>query len=167
MTQRGFELNEKVVDYIKDAHAMESNSLMMLKSMLKTTTDGEMLSLIEHHIGETEQHESRLRERLDALGEDTSKVRETGALLGATFKGIIDQMRTEKPSRNTRDAFVTESLEIAAYELLQRLADRAGDQQTAEIARRNLQDEKAMADKISATWDKAIDLTLAEEGLSV
>ncbi|MFN2593795.1 MAG: hypothetical protein ABR579_02760 [Actinomycetota bacterium] len=39
------------------------------------------------------------------------------------------------------------------------------DEETAEVARRNLADEKVMRDKIASSWDKVIDLTLQEEGL--
>jgi ferritin-like metal-binding protein YciE len=49
--------------------------------------------------------------------------------------------------------------------LLQRLADRAGDTQTADVARLNLRDERAMAEKIASSWDKVIDLTLQQEGI--
>jgi len=44
-----------------------------------------------------------------------------------------------------------------------RLADRAGDPETVEIAKTNLADEEAMAEKIANNWDKVIDLTLAEK----
>lgn len=167
MTHHGGELREKLVDYVQDAHAMEQNSLMLMKSMLTHTDDPQMREMLEHHVEETQQHESRLRSRLDALGESTSKSREGGALLGSMFKGVLDQMRSEKPSKDARDGYLTEQLEIASYELLQRLAERAGDAATAEVARLNLRDERAMAEKISSSWDKVIDLTLQEEGLHV
>ena len=60
---------------------------------------------------------------------------------------------------------MTEHMEIAAYELLERLAKRAGDEKTAEVARLNRSDEQEMAKKIDANWDRFVDLTLATPGL--
>jgi ferritin-like metal-binding protein YciE len=56
-------------------------------------------------------------------------------------------------------------MEIAAYEMLERLTERAGDGETAEVARRNRADEEAMAQTIAANWDKSLGLTPAEEGI--
>jgi ferritin-like metal-binding protein YciE len=160
-------LNEKLVDYIEDAHAMEQNVLRMLDSMIKTTKDPEIKTELEEHRGATERHEARLRERLEELGEGTSKPKEAALVAGAMAKSLLDQMRGDKPGRIARDGYVTEHMEIAAYQLLERFAARAGDDRTVEIARANRRDEEEMARKIDAHWDKFVELTLTEEGVRV
>jgi ferritin-like metal-binding protein YciE len=158
-------LQEKLIDYIEDAHAMEQNVLQMLDSMIATTNDEQIVQEFEHHKMETERHLQLLRDRLTAHGRDASLRKETQTMMGALVKGVTDQVRGDKAGKNARDGFVTEHLEIAAYELLERLARRAGDEETAEVARQIRQDEEAMAQKIASNWDKFIDLTLAEEGI--
>ena len=158
-------LREKLVDYIEDAHAMEQSVSRSLDSMISTTEDPEVRSILEHHKEETTRHEQLLRERLDALGAGTSTRKEAQTVAGALLKGIGDVARTDKPGKNARDAYVTEHMEIAAYQLLERLAIRAGDQETAEVARRNCADDEAMAQKIDSNWDKFLNLTLQEAGI--
>jgi len=157
-------LQQKLVEYVQDAHAMEQNVSTMLTSMISTTDDPHITEMLEHHKQETEEHERRLRERLDAMGAGTSTTKAVGGIGAALLKGAGDMARTDKPGKNARDGFMTEHMEIAAYELLERLAKRAGDEQTAEVARKNRADEQAMARKIDSNWDRFLDLTLAAPG---
>jgi ferritin-like metal-binding protein YciE len=157
-------VQQKLVDYVEDAHAMERNVSTMLTSMISTTDDPEIKKLLEDHKRQTEEHERRLRERLDAMGASTSTIKEMGGLGAALFKRVGDIARADKHAKNARDGYVTEHMEIAAYELLERLAKRAGDEETAEVARQNRSDEQAMAKKIESNWDRFLDLTLATPG---
>jgi len=73
-------LQQKLVDYVEDAHAMERNVSTMLDSMISSTDDPKIKKLLEDHRRQTEEHERRLRERLDALGAGTSTIKEVGGL---------------------------------------------------------------------------------------
>ena len=159
-------LHRKLVDYVQDAHAMEQNVSMMLDSMMTTNDDPELTEMLKHHQEETERHEQRLRERLDALGAGTSTRKQAQTIATALMRGAADQVRGDQAGKNARDSFTTEHMEIAAYQLLERLAERAGDPETAEVARQNRADDEAMARKIDANWDRVLELTLAENDIS-
>ena len=135
--------------------------------MISTTEDPEIEEMLRHHKEETERQEQRLRERLDALGAGTSTRKEAQTIAAALMKGAADQVRGDQAGKNARDGYTAEHLEIAAYQLLERLAERAGDAETAEAARQNRSDEEQMARKIDANWDRFVGLTLAENDIRV
>jgi ferritin-like metal-binding protein YciE len=155
-------LQQKLIDYIQDAHAMEQSVSMMLDSMITTTDDAEITEMLRHHKEETERQEQRLAERLDALGAGTSARKQAQTIATALMKGAADQVRGDQAGKNARDGFTTEHMEIATYQLLERLADRAGDPETAEVARQNRVEEEEMARKIDSNWERFLELTLAE-----
>jgi ferritin-like metal-binding protein YciE len=47
--------------------------------------------------------------------------------------------------------------------VLERLAGRVGDAQTAQVARENRAEEEAMAERIASKWDSFLDATLSDE----
>jgi len=158
-------LRQKLVDYLRDAHAMEQNVLRMLDSLVSMTNHEATLRRLLEHRKETERHERMLKERLDELGEGTSMSADYAAITASILKAVTDRMRTDKPSRNARDAYITEHTEIAAYELIERLALRCGDSETAHLARTIRHDEEKMAEWIVSHWGDFIDLTLMEAGI--
>jgi ferritin-like metal-binding protein YciE len=160
-------LNDQLVKHIDEAYAMEQNVLRMLDGMISTTDDPEILDALEHHKTQTEGHLDRMKARLEAHDAQPSGVRQMTGILQALAKMPLDMVRTEKSGRNARDGFATEHMEIASYELLRRIAERAGDEETAAAATEIIAEEKEMADVISGNWDKFAELSLREEGVPV
>ena len=160
-------LHDQLVKHIDEAVSMEENVKRMLDGMIQTTDDPQVIDLLEHHKVETEQHSQRLRGRLEAHGASPSLVREAACILGALAKLPLDLARPEKAGRNARDGYATEHLEIASYQLLERIATRAGDEETAEVARLNRAEEEAMARKLEEHWDLFAETSLREEGVPV
>src|SRR3712207_892189 len=54
-------------------------------------------------------------------------------------------------------------MELAAYELLRRVAERAGDARVVALAERIGADERAMADRVGDRWDVAVEASLREK----
>jgi ferritin-like metal-binding protein YciE len=153
--------------HLDEAIAMEQNVLRMLDSMIAATDDPEIEGDLRHHREQTSRQADRLRERLAALGGEPSMVREAGGMLAALMKGVVDVARGEKTGRNARDAYATEHMEIAAYQLLERVAESAGDPETAAVARQNRAEEEEMARKLDSRWDRFAELSLREAGVTL
>jgi ferritin-like metal-binding protein YciE len=160
-------LKDELVKHIDEAHAMEQNVLRMLDGMIATTDDPGILDALEHHKVQTQRHANRMAERLEAHDTTPSAVKQVGGVLGALAKMPLDFVRGEKAGRNARDGYATEHLEIASYELLRRVAQKAGDEETAAAAQEIILEEKAMAALIEENWDKFAELSLREEGVMV
>ena len=161
------QLTEQLIRHIDEAYAMELNVARMLDGMISTTDDPEILDALEHHKMQTQGHADRMKARLEAHDATPSGVRQVGGILQAMAKMPLDMVRGEKSGRNARDGFATEHMEIASYELLRRIAQKAGDEETDRIAREIISEEQAMAKTISENWDKFAELSLREEGVTV
>jgi ferritin-like metal-binding protein YciE len=161
------ELKAQLIKHIDEAHAMEQNVLRMLDGMISTTDDPEILDALEHHKVQTQGHADRMAERLEAHDATPSTVKQIGGVLGALAKMPLDLVRGEKAGRNARDGYATEHLEIASYELLRRIARKAGDDETAQAATEIIAEEAAMAKLIEEHWDTFAELSLQEEGITV
>lgn len=161
------ELNAQLVKHIDEAHAMEQNVLRMLDGMISTTDDPQILDALEHHKMQTQNHADRMAKRLEAHDASPSTVKQVGGILGALMKMPMDMVRGEKAGRNARDAYATEHMEIAGYELLRRIAQKAGDEETATAARQIIGEERAMAKTIEENWDRFAELSLQDQGITV
>jgi ferritin-like metal-binding protein YciE len=158
-------VNEQLVKHLDEAHAMEHNVLRMLDAMISTTDDPAILQELEHHKVETEGHAQRMRERLEAHGGSPSTVKQLSGIVGALAKLPLDMVRGEKAGRNARDGYAAEHMEIASYELLKRIAERANDIETVTACDEIIGQERAMAATIAANWDKFAQLSLHENGV--
>jgi ferritin-like metal-binding protein YciE len=162
----GTDLKDQLTKHIDEAIAMEEDVVRMLESMIETTDDVDIKRELREHKVETERQSQRLRERLEAHGAEPSLVREAGGVMGALMKSIVDAARSEKAGRNARDGYATEHMEIASYQLLERIARRAGDEETAEVARQNRGEEEAMAARLDRHWDRFAELSLRDAGVT-
>jgi ferritin-like metal-binding protein YciE len=156
-------LEDKLHEYMADVHAMEKGVLRQLEALIAMTEDQEMRTLLTGHKAVTQQQIGRIEEQLREHGEDVSAMKDVGSQFAAALKAMGDLVRKDKPANIARDAYITEHVEIAAYELLERLALAAGDPKTAWMAKQNRTEEEAMANAVAANWDRALEQTLAEE----
>jgi ferritin-like metal-binding protein YciE len=126
---------QKMVQYLEEAHATEVSLTRVLENHIGMTPEGSMRAALQQHLGETRSHADRVRSRIDAL---TSGARGnplqawvglTETIVGqavALSKAPLDALRgtggEEKVLKNAKDDCATEALEIATYTAIEQLA---------------------------------------------
>jgi ferritin-like metal-binding protein YciE len=151
--------NDKILQYLNEAHASEAGLVRVLQSQIAMTPRGSYRKGLEKHLGETRGHAERLQARIRELG-DGGGVLQLGIGIAETVaaqalalgKTPLDMLRgtggEEKVLKNAKDAAATEALEIATYTAIEQLASSVGDDDTARLAASIRADEQRMLDKI-------------------
>jgi ferritin-like metal-binding protein YciE len=160
------DMREQLTKYLTDAHAIESQALQLLAKGPDIAGDPELAQAFADHRGETEGHRRMIAERLEDLGAEPSRVKDAAMRLGALNWGAFFQAQPDTPAKLAGFAYAFEHLEIAAYELLERTARRASDQETFAAAEQILAEERAAASRLHELFDAALDASLEAQGLA-
>lgn len=156
-------LDEQLVKYLADAHSIEEQALQQLRGAPDAAGDPELAEIFRRHLTETEAHESAMRKRLEAHGERSSTVKDLLMRVGGAGFLLFARAQPDTPGKLVAHAYSYEHLELASYELLLRVAERAGDAETVDAAQRIRDEERAMGERLAACFDKAVDASLAEK----
>lgn len=139
-------LNELFIDELKDIYWAEKHLVKALPKMAKAATSDELRAAIEKHIGETENHVSRLEQVFQSVGEKAAAIK-CEAMEGLIKEGEEIVKETEKGSI-TRDAGIIsasqkiEHYEIASYGTLRTLAGVLGYEEAVDLLEATLAEEK-------------------------
>lgn len=158
------ELREQVVKYLTDAHSIEEQALQQLRLAPRIADEPQLQAALAEHLAETERHERLVRERLEALGAKPSLVKDVVMRVGGAGFVLFAKVQPDTPGKLAAHAYSYEHLEAAAYELLARVADRAADSQTEELARQILAEEYAMGARLEGLFDATADASLRAVG---
>src|SRR3954469_24620917 len=155
-------LDEQLTKYLTDAHAMEVQALARMRAAPKLAKDPALERAFSDHCDETARHEQLIRERLEAHDAKPSRLEDLlGAVSGKGFV-LCARSQPDTPGKLATHAFSYEHLELATYDLLARVAERAGDAETAEVARRIRAEEDAMSRRLGESWDATVIESLAD-----
>jgi ferritin-like metal-binding protein YciE len=155
--------DEQLNKYLTDAHSIEKQALTQLKIAPKIAGDPAIESAFTEHLAETEGHERFVRARLEARDASPSLLKDAaGAVTGVGF-ALFAKLNPDTPGKLVTHAYSYEHMELAAYDLLSRIAQRAGDTETAELARRIGREERAMAQRLAGLFDRAVEASLRDQ----
>jgi ferritin-like metal-binding protein YciE len=159
----GMDSKTLILQYLDEAHAMETALVTNLGAHIAMTTDDDYRALLQRHLKETTAHAAAIDRRRKALGRAggrglvsmaTGTVRDLIGQALVLSKGPLDGIRTpdqrERMLKNAKDECATEALEIATYDALETVAKAAGDKVTAKLAADHRRQEERMLEDLRA-----------------
>lgn len=150
--------------HLNEIHALEQQSQQLLRiACEEVCQDEELKRPYQEHLEQTEEHERLVNERIESHDAHPSAVKD---LHFSTAKFGLHDVLKEPPDAQTKMAmnlFCVEHLEVAAYEILSRIAKDAGDNETAELAEKVLEEERQAAEDIAGGFARAVELMLENE----
>ena len=155
----------RILKYLSDAHAIEAQAIQLLERGPKLADDERLAQAYEEHLAETRDQQELVEARLHALGGQPNALKDAAMRLGALNWGLFFQAHPDTPGKLAAFAHAFEYLEIGAYEQLRRVAERAGESETAEMAERILAQEREAARRIAGAFDEAAAASLQAVGV--
>ena len=139
-----------LVTGLKNAHAMENQALSIMKPQLNRLQHYPDLSQrLEAHIAETETQIGRLNEVLDALGEDSSSMKDAFLSAAGSMAALGHVTAGDEVLKNSFANLAFENYEIAAYISLVTAARASGESHAVPLLEQSLEEERRMAEWVA------------------
>jgi ferritin-like metal-binding protein YciE len=157
-------VEELLLDFLMEVHSLEEQGSKQLEGAIDLTEGNDLEQLFKDHLEQTRDHEEQIRKRIEARETKPSAIKDltmqAGAGVGLRY---LDEEPADTPVKLAMHMFCLENLEVATYEILKRIAEAAGDDDTAQAAEKILGEEREMVDKLCDSFDTVVDL-LGEYG---
>ncbi|TGT74908.1 ferritin-like domain-containing protein [bacterium M00.F.Ca.ET.159.01.1.1] len=156
------ESREWLVQWLRDAHAMEEQAETMLSGQLSRIESYPQLSeRIRTHLEETKEQARRLKRCLDGLDEGSSMLKDAGGKLTATAQSISGVFAGDEVMKGSLASYTFEHMEIASYTILIAAANAAGEAEISRVCEQNLHEEEAMAEWLKSNLPQVTEQFLA------
>jgi ferritin-like metal-binding protein YciE len=138
---------ETLLDWLRDAHAMEEQAVKMLDSTADRLENyPELKARLLAHRDESREQVRLVAECLDALGADSSTMKDLAGKTVAMFQGMSGMFVSDEVVKATMAVYTFKHMEIAAYRSLMAAADAVGAPEVRRLCDTILPQEEAMAD---------------------
>jgi len=161
------QLQEFFLEALKDIYWAEKRLTRALPKLQKAATTQELKNAIEEHLGQTQEHVSRIEEAFQMMGKK-AQAKKCEAMEGLVKESESVLEETEKGSM-TRDAGIiasaqkVEHYEIATYGTLVTLAKTMGEDDVAELLSQTLEEEKQTDQTLTGIAENGINWSAEEE----
>ena len=139
--------NERLNQWLRDAHAMETQAEQLLAGQQRRTDNHPVFSArLEQHIGIAKMKRERLERCLERRGTSASTLKDTAARITATAQNFSGYFMEDEVVKGALAIYTFEQMAVASYLILEAAAKADDDEQTAlECAQSRSEDEELCA----------------------
>jgi ferritin-like metal-binding protein YciE len=148
------QLDSALLAYLRDVHALEGQAEKLLKAGAGRVDDEDLQEAFRDHLDETQRHRKRVEGLLEERGAGPSLVKDAMLKAGGLNLSAFFGAQPDSTAKLAGFAFAFEHLEVAAYELLARVAARAGDDAVVTAAEEILAEERRAAERVAESWNR-------------
>ena len=139
--------NERLMEWLRDAHAMETQCEQMLESTCDRLENyPDLRDRLEAHRAVSQRHAEILRQCIERRDGSTSAIKDAAAKLMAFAQGASGLFVGDEVVKAILATSTFEQMKISSYEILKTAARAVGDEDTAGACEQNLRDELQMED---------------------
>jgi ferritin-like metal-binding protein YciE len=153
-----------LLNHLRDTQAIEFHAQRQLARLAERSDDEDLEAICRRHLEQASEHEQRVGELVEAQGHQPSALEDKTLRSGAIGLRQLADIAPDSPPRVAIQLFGLEQLEIAAFELLQRIAEREGDQTASSTAREILEQKGQGAQEVEKRFARAAELLLEPYG---
>jgi len=165
------ERDEKLVEWLGDAHSKEAELEADLAAHIGLTTKNSYKKRLRRHLTETRAHKRKVAARIKKLGGSPGPGPNIpgggaiGEVAGKTVAAVKGQLGTaravltpqvETHLRNAQEELREEHVEIALYTRIETFATAVGDSESARLAKEIRRDEERMAKYLEAEMPRLV-----------
>jgi ferritin-like metal-binding protein YciE len=138
---------ERLLQWLRDAHAMEMQAEQMLSGLAgRIKSYPQLKKKIESHERLTRDQAQRIKGCIERLGGDTSLLKDAAAKFLAMGQGFSGLFAGDEVIKGSLASYTFEQMEIASYEIIIAAAEEFGDPKTAKVCEEILAEEEEMAE---------------------
>ena len=161
-------LQTLLVDELKDIYDAEQRLTKAIPKLAEASSNRELVTALNNHLAETQQHVSRLEQAFSDLGEDAES--KTCAGMKGLIKEGDEHAGDDYDDPGLRDAAIigsaqrVEHYEIAAYGTAMAHARLLGRNEIVRLLETTLEEEKAADKTLTDIAERVVNLDAAARG---
>jgi ferritin-like metal-binding protein YciE len=159
---------ENLIDWLRDAHAMERAQEVSLKKQIENDElEPSLRQQLAMHLAETRSHAVALEGCLRSMGSDTSLLKTAIGSSVAMAQGLVTAFTPDERVKDFLATYTSEHFEIACYQALRTAAELLGERDVITVCESILPDEERMAEWLAANLPMVVRSYLVDEEMTM